>query len=89
MWLLEVQQLKMQVSHRILNVLKSVLQFRSFKQPGALSQPTCSNSLMADQWHRSQCGEHQKDRNISFAFTHLHHAGFGGVCVLGAGGVPP
>lgn len=55
----------MDVSHRILNVPKSVLQLRSFKQPGALSQPLCSNSLMADQWHHSQCWEHQTDRNIS------------------------
>lgn len=55
----------MHASHRILNVLKSISQFRSFKQPGALSQAMCSSSLMADQRHRSQCREHQTDRNIS------------------------
>lgn len=53
------------VSHRILNLPMSVLHFRSFKQPDALSQPTCSNSLMADQRHSSECQEHQTDRNIS------------------------
>lgn len=57
------------VSHRILNLPMSVLHFRSFKQPDALSQPTCSNSLMADQRHSSECQEHQTDRNISKALS--------------------
>lgn len=44
---------------------KISLAILSFKQPGALSQPSCSNSLMADQRHRSECWEHQTDRNVS------------------------